>query len=148
MKCVYCGKQEEYTEVKVNVERLLGMVQEAFDSTQDYKMACKKPSWKWTASEEKDYIRHDREHTCHWNAVGDLTQIMGLDQKRLETIARLARKWEQKRKWQYCFPAQGNAKKIMEWLTQPKTNYGSEKLSWIHQRINNKAEKAAKQKAA
>jgi hypothetical protein len=41
MKCVYCGKQEEYTEVKVNVERLLGMVQEAFDSTQDYKMACK-----------------------------------------------------------------------------------------------------------
>jgi hypothetical protein len=73
---------------------------------------------------------------------------MGLDQKRLETIARLARKWEQKRKWQYCFPAQGNAKKIMEWLTQPKTNYGSEKLSWIHQRINNKAEKAAKQKAA
>jgi hypothetical protein len=133
MECWICGKEESNADVKINMERLIGAVQEAFDNEQAYRLCFVSKKW--------------YEMDGSSNEIYDLCGILGIDCNKLYTLARLARKWEQKRKWQYCFPAQSNAKKILEWLTQPETNYGSENLSWIHHRINIKAEKAANKAA-
>jgi hypothetical protein len=147
MKCWRCEKEESNADVKINVERLISAAQEQFGREQSYAMACKKPCYKWSPEEKETYTRCDRERYVGSNGISDLCAVLTLDWRKLGTIARLARKWEQKRKWQYCFPAQENAKRILEWLAQPETNFGSEELSWIHQRINNKAEKATKKAA-
>jgi len=130
------------------MERLIGAVQEAFDNEKDYRLCF--VAKKWYQMDEKERAHANwcerNEHGSN-NEIYDLCAILGIDCNKLYTLARLARKWEQKRKWQYCFPAQDNAKKILGWLIQPETNYGGEELSWIHQRINNKAEKAAKKAA-
>jgi hypothetical protein len=143
MKCWICGKEEDNVEVKINVERLIGAVQEHFQNVMALKMACKKPYWKWTPEERDTYNRHERDERGSNNAVGDLAAILGTDWQRLFTIARLARKWEQKRNWQYCFPAQDNAKKIIEWLTATDKSFDSN-INYIHYKIN----KAATKKAA
>lgn len=143
MKCGICGKEESNTDLKINIERLIGTVQEQFEREQSYSMACKKPYYKWTPEEKETYIRCDRERYTGNNGISDLCAILNLDWKKLDTIARLARKWEQKRKWQYCFPAQEHAKQIMEYIVKKDPFSGTE-IDYIHYKIN----KAAAKKAA
>jgi hypothetical protein len=137
MKCWICGKEETNVDVKINVERLIGAVQEHFEHEQDYKMACKKPYWKWTPEEKETYIRRDRDLQGSMRAINDLCVIIGIDCNKLYTIARLARKWEQKRKWQYCFPVRDCEKKIVEYLTDPDKSFDSN-INYIHYKINKK----------
>jgi len=148
MECWICGKEESNADVKINMERLIGAVQEAFDNEQAYRLCFVTKKWYEMDEKERTHANWcERNQHGSSNEIYDLCGILGIDCNKLYTLARLARKWEQKRKWQYCFPAQDNAKKILKWLTQPETNYGSENLSWIHHRINNKAEKAANKAA-
>ena len=139
MKCWICKKEENNVDVKINVDRLIGAVREQFEREQSYAMACKKPYWKWTPDEKETYTRCDRERYAGNNGISDLAAILGTDWQRLYTIARLARKWEQKRKWQYCFPAQDNAKKILEWLTALDKSFTSD-INYIHWKINKSME--------
>lgn len=129
--------------MKINVERLIGAVQESFDSERDYRLECKKKDWwKRTTDEQMNVLRYERDHYNKSNEVSDLCTILGMDWRKLNTIARLARKWEQKRKWQLCFPAQDHEKKIMEYLTAEDKSFTSE-INYIYYKINKTIEKKA-----
>jgi hypothetical protein len=141
MKCFACGKENDNMSLNINVDRLIGVVQESFDNEASYRLECKKkPYWRRSLEEKENVMWHERN--CHnsSSAVGDLAAILNIDGEKLNAIARLARKWEQKRKWQYCFPAQNNAKKIIEWLTAPDKSFTSE-INYIHWKINKSGEK-------
>jgi hypothetical protein len=137
MKCWICGKEESNPDVKINVERLIDTVRNHFENVYALKMACKKPYWRWTPEEKETYIRRERDEHGSGNSVSDLAAILGIDCQKLYTIARLARKWEQKRKWQYCFPGQDNAKKILEWLTT-SVDCVESNIDYINYKINKK----------
>jgi hypothetical protein len=137
MKCWICGKEETNADVKINIERLIGVVQESFDNEQSYRLECKKKSyWQRTQAEKDMVVWHERNCYNSVNAVGDLAAILSVESNKLYMLARIARKWEQKRKWQYCFPAQDNAKKIIEWLTAQGKSFGSN-INYINWKINN-----------
>jgi len=145
MKCWICGKEETNSDVKINVDSLIWAVRNHFDNVQNYAVESKKTLWyKRTAEQQMNIIRRERDERGSQNEVSNLASILGTDWQRLYTLARLARKWEQKRKWQYCFPAKDNAKKILEWLTAEVRSYAKE-IDYINHKIN---QKAAKQKAA
>jgi len=132
--------------MKINLERLISAVQEHFDNEQSYRLECKKKDWWKRTQEEKNSVMwHERNLHGSSNEVSDLCAILNIDWQKLYTIARLARKWEQKHNWQYCFPAQEHEQRIIEYLA--KSEYPMTEKEYVHWNINRKAEKAA-QKAA
>jgi len=148
MKCWICGKEESNADVKIDVDRLLWMVRNYFDTYQAYKMVCKKPSWRWTQSEKETYIKRDREEYCGRNAIDEVAAILSLDSSKLFNMARIARKWEQKRNWQYSFPTNEASKIILEYLKKDNDSLRFSSIEYVHYQINRRAEKTAKQKAA
>jgi hypothetical protein len=136
------NKNEGVLKMNINLERLIGAVQEQFEREQNYAMACKKPYYKWTPEEKETYIRCDRERYTGNNGISDICTILNLNWKKLDTIARLARKWEQKHDWQKCFPVQEHEKQIMQYIIKSDPFAGSN-IEYIHYKINKKAEKKA-----
>lgn len=133
--------------MKINIERLIGVVQESFDNNQSYRLECqKKPYWRRTQAEKDSVAWHERNQHGSSNEVRDLCEILNIDINNLYTIARLARKWDQKRKWQKCFPAQDHEQQILKYFEKYEPFTGPY-INYIQWNINKKAEKAA-QKAA
>jgi hypothetical protein len=151
MKCWTCGKEESNMDLKINVDRLIWATRNHFETETDYhttgKKLALKPYWKWTKEEGETYIRREREQSCRWDEISDICGILNIDYKKLYTIARLARKWEQKRKWQYCFPTQEQEQRILQYLLVKADPFTGPNINYIHWNINNKAEKAAKKAA-
>jgi len=81
---------------------------------------------------------YERNEHGSQNAVNDLCAILNIDQNKLYMIARLARKWERKCKWQYCFPARQHEQKILEYLADVDRSFQND-INYIHWKINKKA---------
>lgn len=124
--------------MNINVERLIGVAQEALDADRDYRLECrKKPQWKRTQEEERSVFYRERENHYTNNAVSDLCAILNIDWRKLYVIARLARKWEQKHDWQRCFPVQANEQKILDYLQKDDDKPWSwPNIQYIHWKIN------------
>lgn len=104
-------------EISVNLEYLIGVVQDAFYSSEEYrKKAKEKQPWERT-TDDKYWLRHlsDREDG-EWDTIRDICYVMGINQDRLISIARLTRKWEIKHDWQWCFPVDSHAQKILAFI--------------------------------
>ncbi len=104
-------------EISVDLEYLIGVVVGAFYSSEEFrKKARAKPLWKRT-DDEKRWISHlsDREDD-DWGTVYNICKVIGIDQERLISIARLIRKWEVRHSWQPCFPVDSHAEKIMKFI--------------------------------
>jgi hypothetical protein len=150
MKCWICGKEENNADIKINIGRLIGAVQEAFDNEQAYRLCFVAKKWYQMDEQEREHAnwRERNEHGSN-NEVSDLCEILGIDCSKLYAITRLVRKWEQKRSWERCFPAEENSQKILNYLSKDKNDpFAGPHINYVNWDINNKAEKAAKQKAA
>lgn len=103
--------------ISVDLEYLIGVVQDAFYSSEEFRRKAKeKQPWQRT-NDETRWLSHlsDREDG-NWDTVRDICRVMGIDQDRLISIARLTRKWEIKHDWQLCFPVDAHAEKIMSFI--------------------------------
>jgi hypothetical protein len=139
------NKNTKLTEVgimRINIEKLIGVAQEHFYDIESYaKKGKEKPYWKRTASETNDMTRLGTRQDASNQEVSDICAILSIDWRKLFTIARLSRKWEQKHNWEKCFPVQEHEKKIIEYLTHDE-NPRTER-EYVHWNINRKAAKAA-----
>lgn len=93
----------------VDVDALVGMVREQFYDVESYEKACKNPKG------------HDVDWLCRTQEVrgytlADMCKTLGIDQDKLCSIARAARKWEQIRNWERCFPVDENAEQIWNYI--------------------------------
>lgn len=124
--------------MKINVERLIWTVQESFDAEADYILESrKKPQWKRTPEEDARVFYHERARYYSNNSVRDLCEILDIDRDKLETIARLAKKWEKAHKWEISFPAQRNADKILSYLHKDEDKpWNDSHINYIHWKIN------------
>jgi len=133
--------------MKINLERLIGAVQEYFYDREQYaKESKKKPQWQRSAEEQKRVIYYFDCENAGWRVVYELYNILNLDSNKLIAIARLARKWEQKHNWEKCFPVQEHEQKILDYLTADN-KYPRTEREYLHWYINRKAEKAAEKAA-
>lgn len=133
--------------MKINIECLIGVVQESFDNDQSYRFECrKKDYWKRTQAEKDSIAWHERNAHNSNSQVYDLCTILGIDMSRLYTIARIARKWEQKHNWEKCFPTDTMHDKILAYLMADNEWSWWDK-NWVNTNINRRAEKAAKKVA-
>jgi hypothetical protein len=129
--------------MKINIERLIGVVQEHFDNEQSYRLECKKKDWFMRTQKEKDAVNwHERNQHGASNEVSDICAILNISIDNLYAIARLARKWEKKHNWQYCFPAESHQEAILKYLT-PAEPFSGPYINYINWNINHKAEKKA-----
>ena len=106
-------------EISINLEYLIGTVQDAFYTSEEYRKAAHaKQAWE-RSSDETRWLSHlsDREDG-NWDTIRDICKVMGIDQDRLVSIGRLARKWEIKHDWQLCFPIDSHAEKIMAFILE------------------------------
>ncbi|MGE4283870.1 MAG: hypothetical protein AB7G87_09140 [Clostridia bacterium] len=125
--------------MKINIELLIGAVQEHFDNERSYRLECKKTDWwKRTIEERLNCMWHERNLHGSSNELNDLCTILTIDYCRLYTVARLARKWEQKRNWDKCFPAQAHEQQIVKYLSEV-SKYPQTEVAYLHWKINEKA---------
>lgn len=106
-------------EIPVNLEYLIGVALDAFCSSEEFRKKVKeKPSYE-RANDEKYWLHHlsDREDG-DWDTVRDICRVMGIDQDRLISIARLTRRWKIKHDWQLCFPVDSHAQKILQFILE------------------------------
>lgn len=124
--------------MNINVDRLIGVAQEALNNERDYIYESrKKPQWKWTPEEERHIHYCERANYYGHNAVSDLCQILCIDSDKLYLIARLARKWEQAHKWERCFPAADNNQKIIDYLQKDDDKaFRGQRIDYINWKIN------------
>jgi hypothetical protein len=147
MKCWTCGKEESNADLKINVDRLIGVAQEHFDNEETLNKKAKEKPWYKRSEAEQAYLKHYSTLQDAGNRqISNICEILGIDWQKLYTIARIARKWERKRKWQYCFPVEEHKQKIMEYFIAVDPFKGPN-INYIHWNINKKAEKAAKKAA-
>jgi hypothetical protein len=131
--------------MKINVERLIGAMQEHFDNVQSYTTECKKKDWWRRTQEERERVSwYERNEHGSSNEVTDICAILNIDINKLYQIARITRNWEKKRNWQFCFPISGHEEQILKYL-EAHSPYEGPEIDYIHQKIN---EKGAKSKAA
>lgn len=141
MKCWICEKEETNPDIRINIDSLIWVVCNYFDNVETLsKEAKKKPYYKRSVSEQAFINNYSAICDAGSREISTICEILDIDWKRLYTIARFARKWEQKRNWKYCFPAQDNAKKIIEWLTAKDEPFDSN-INYINYKINQKAAK-------
>jgi hypothetical protein len=133
----------EVGKMKINLEHLIGAVQEHFDNDRSYRLEGKKKDWWKRTQEEIDRVTwHERNLHGSSNEVYDLCAILNIDINKLYIIARLARKWEEKHNYEKCFPVDAISDKIMEYLESDKASQYWDK-NWLNIKINNKVKKAA-----
>lgn len=129
--------------MKINIERLIGAVQEAFDNEQAYQLCFVTKKWYEMDETERAHANWcERNQHGSTNEMYDLCAILNIDSSKLYTIARLARKWEQKRKWELCFPAESHKEAIIKYLTLVDS-FAGPYISYVNWNINHKAEKKA-----
>lgn len=104
--------------MKVNIDRLLDIVIEYFDSEDDYHRSSKKyreehghgvffDSGRQLTKEEKhiEYAYHN--NTAMYDVVSYICDVLNLDSSRKENLykaGRAARKWYVKTNWETCIP--------------------------------------------
>lgn len=96
----------------INVEQLIGTVRDRF---YDIELCESKPNGYFNEG-RNDYRYYERGETHGYSYIRDICQVLNVDQSNLFSIARAARKWEQRRNWEFCFPANEHAKQIMKYL--------------------------------
>lgn len=104
-------------EISVDLEYLIGVVHDAFYSSEEFRKKVKqKQPWE-RSTDEKRWLSHlcDREDG-DWDTVRDICRVMGFDQDRLISVARLTSKWEIKHNWRRCFPVDSHAEKILKFV--------------------------------
>ena len=129
--------------MKINLERLIGAVQESFDNASSYRLCFVNKKWYQMDEKERAHANwcERNEHGSN-NEVNDLCAILNIDCNRLYSIARLARRWEEKHNWGYCFPVQDHEEQILKYLAADDYGFAAE-IDYINYKINNKAKKAA-----
>lgn len=129
--------------MKINLERLIGVVQESFDNTSSYRLCFVNKKWYQMDEKERAHANWcERNEHGSSNEMYDLCRILDIDCNRLYTIARLARRWEQKHNWERCFPVQDHKEQILKYLASDSKGFAAE-IDYINYKINNKAKKAA-----
>lgn len=129
--------------MKINIDRLIGVVQEHFDNEQSYILECKKKEWFRRTQTEKDAVNwHERNQHGTSNEVTDICAILNISTDKLYTMARLARKWEKKHNWELCFPAEPHKEAILRYLL-PADPFAGPYINYVNWNINYKAEKKA-----
>jgi HrpA-like RNA helicase len=129
--------------MKINIERLIGAAQEAFDNEQAYRLCFVSKKWYQMNEKERAHANWcERNQHGSSNEIMDICAILNISVDKLYTIARLARKWEQKRNWEKCFPVQEHEQKILDYLTTDN-KYPQTERECLHWNINRKAEKVA-----
>jgi hypothetical protein len=129
--------------MEINVEMLINTVQNHFDNEAAYIIESKKKLyWKRAQQEKDNIIWHERNRQGTSNEITDLCAILNLDCEKLYTIARLARKWEKKHKWERCYPANKHKEQILQYLDKADKSFDTE-INYIHWKINKHAVKKA-----
>lgn len=101
--------------LEIKVEAIISAVQEHFDNENSYMTEFKKKEWWRRNQTEKDSATwHERNRQGSQYSVWHICNIFNLDIAKLYTIARMARKWEEKSDWQKCFPAEEHAEQDNE----------------------------------
>jgi len=117
--------------LKINVEYLIGLVQEMFDSTADVKIASIIPYYKRNEKQTQHYqYCYRQEEKCD-AVVDELERVLKVDGKQLERIARSVRHWEEKRGWQYCFPSEDHYDKIIKYISK---NCDSSEIDYLERK--------------
>lgn len=104
--------------IKISVEKMVYAAIEALDEYNQYRQHyAKKKHFQMTAKEQErgDWLNKNSEKSD--KAVGTLCEVLGIDYKKLNAIARVVKNWEEKRKWEFCFPFDKCEKQIIEYLT-------------------------------
>jgi hypothetical protein len=104
--------------MKINVERLISVVQEFFDNYESYEKYCKIPYSKRDESWKSDYRYYERNYEVRNYCLSDLCEILNFDRTRLECIAKLVRRWESRHGWQKCFPIKEHGDKIISYISK------------------------------
>ena len=104
--------------MKISVEKLVWAAIEALDDyNQSRQHYGKKKHFQMTEEEQKrgEWLCKNVDKSD--KAVGTLCDVLGINYKKLNTIARMVKKWEEKRNWELCFPFDKCEKQIIEYLT-------------------------------
>ena len=104
--------------VKINVEKLIDMVQEYFDEYGAYSNYCKVPYSKHDEKWNSEYRYYERNFQVRDYCITDICVMLNVNRTRLECVARLARKWEAKHNWLRCFPVEDHAGKILNFIAE------------------------------
>lgn len=100
--------------MKINLEILIGAVQEMDECTEVYYKSARSIDWYDRTEEER--VRMER--ACHYSGMKlfDLCALIGVDQNKVYKLGRSARKYEKRNNWEKCFPANENYDKIMAFI--------------------------------
>ncbi len=124
--------------LEIKVEAIISAVQEHFDNENSYMTECKKKEWWRRNQPEKDSVTwHERNRKGSEYSVWHICNIFNIDMSKLYTIARMARKWEEKNDWQKCFPAEEHAEQIMKYIVKTDT-FPNTEIGYINWKINEK----------
>lgn len=96
----------------VNVDALIDVIRNGFDDIALYHLHAKE--WNSMSDHEKTWYERNAQHGCY--KINDFCDVLRVDCRKLQTIARLARKWEEKHNWQLCFPTEDHAEKILAYI--------------------------------
>ena len=104
--------------MKINLDKLFWAVMEALEDYNQYRQHYgKKKHFQMTREEQERGIWLNKVSDKSDKAVATLCDVLGIDYKKLNTLARMVKKWEEKRNWQLCFPFDKSEKQIIEYLT-------------------------------
>lgn len=101
--------------MKINLETLISSVQERFYDMESYYHKYNGDSC-YPKKDLASYHYHERAAHYGENFIFDVCQILNIDLSRLYSLARAARKWEERRNWQRSFPAEEHAEQILRYL--------------------------------
>lgn len=101
----------------INVDALINTIRDGFYENETY-MKDAKNRKKWYSMSDHERTWRERNATHADRQLSNICDILRADWRRLQTIARLTRKWEEKRNWQLCFPAEAHAEKILAYIAK------------------------------
>lgn len=139
MKCFICKKEEANPDVNINIDSLIWVARNYFDNVETLSKKVKeKPYYKKTEAEQTFIKHYSTIQDAGNREISNICEILGIDWQKLYTIARLARKWEQKQNWQRCFPANEHKQLIIKYLIPTDPFIGPE-INYINYKINKKS---------
>lgn len=98
----------------INVEQLIVTVQERF---YDIELFGNKPKGYFNHERNyREYHYYERGMQHGYNYIRDISQVLNIDSARLFSIARAARKGEERHNWELHFPANDHTEQIMKYL--------------------------------
>lgn len=103
--------------MKVNLDYLIGSVQDRFYAIDDYHQ--KYHGYSWIPNVNRlDYERYERDAYLGRLYIIDLCRALRFNINHMYALARAIRKWEERHNWERCFPVEEHAEQILCYLQE------------------------------